>query len=97
VADKYRKRPVIIEAMRFGAHTEALPFGDLHAWLSEGGCSFRLGQAMDGPVFMLISSLEGWMRAEIGDWIIRGVEGEFYPCKPSVFAATYEPEETTRG
>jgi hypothetical protein len=52
---------------------------------------------MDGPVFMLISSLEGWMRAEIGDWIIRGVEGEFYPCKPSVFAATYEPEETTRG
>jgi hypothetical protein len=96
VADKYRKRPVVIEAMRFGAYTEALPFGDLYWWLYDGGCSFRLEQVDPGPAFMLIYTLEGWMRADIGDWIIRGVKGEHYPCKPDVFAMTYEPAEEAR-
>ena len=40
---------------------------------------------------LLISTLEGQMRADVGDWVIRGVKGEFYPCKPDIFAATYEP------
>ena len=39
----------------------------------------------------MIETLEGQMKAVAGDWIIRGVEGEFYPCKPAIFAATYEP------
>ena len=39
----------------------------------------------------LIETLEGTMRAEVGDWIITGVKGERYPCKPDIFAATYEP------
>jgi hypothetical protein len=38
-----------------------------------------------------IETLEGTMRAEVGDWIITGVKGERYPCKPDIFAATYEP------
>jgi hypothetical protein len=41
----------------------------------------------------MINTLEGEMRANEGDWIIQGVEGEIYPCKPSIFAATYEPVE----
>ena len=40
---------------------------------------------------LLIHTLEGVMRANFGDWIIRGVKGEFYPCKPEIFEATYEP------
>ncbi len=44
----------------------------------------------DGEV-LLIATLEGVMRAEPGDWIIRGVKGEIYPCKPDIFAATYDP------
>jgi hypothetical protein len=50
-----------------------------------------MAQQDPGPAFMLIETLEGVMRAEVGDWIIRGVKGEFYPCKPDIFAATYEP------
>ena len=40
-----------------------------------------------------IKTLEGTMRVDLGDWIIRGIAGEFYPCKPDIFAATYEPVE----
>lgn len=40
---------------------------------------------------LVIPTLEGLMRATLGDWIIRGIKGEFYPCKPDIFAATYEP------
>ena len=40
---------------------------------------------------LLIPTLEGTMRADVGDWIIRGVQGEFYPCKPEIFKETYEP------
>lgn len=43
-----------------------------------------------GPLVIEIETLEGTMRAEPGDWIIRGVKGEFYPCKPDIFEATYE-------
>ena len=42
---------------------------------------------------LIISTLEGLHWADPGDWIIRGVQGEFYPCKPDIFAATYEPEQ----
>lgn len=44
-----------------------------------------------GPCPIIIPTLEGDMRAEPGDWIITGVKGERYPCKPDIFAATYEP------
>ena len=49
------------------------------------------GQLDDGRIFVSIRTLEGTMRADEGDWIIKGVQGEFYPCKPDIFAATYEP------
>ena len=95
---KFRKKPVLVEAIRFGAYMDALPNGALYAWLSEGGCSFQLDQVDPGPAFLMIYTLEGCMRANIGDWIIRGVKGEHYPCKPDIFADTYEQaKETSRG
>lgn len=46
-----------------------------------------------GPQPIYIDTLEGRMKADVGDWIITGVRGEKYPCKPDIFAATYEPAE----
>ena len=77
---KYRKKPVVIEAVEV---TDALlkgPFGystpDMQTSL------------IDRCIY--IDTLEGRMKASMGDYIIRGVRGEFYPCKPDIFAATYE-------
>lgn len=81
---RFRKKPTVIEAVKFGG-AEGWPL-----WLTN---AIRRGdvwqQGGDQP-YLTIATLEGEMRAEVGDWIILGVEGEIYPCKPSVFAATYE-------
>lgn len=76
---KYRKRPVVIEARQFDLadYDEAC---DVAAWCG--------GEPVDDGC--KIPTLEGAMLASPGDWIIRGVQGEFYPCKPDIFAATYE-------
>lgn len=77
----YRKKPVEIEAM------EVLkPYKLVADWC--GGTVIRNDQ--DFVVGLTIHTLEGDMRAERGDFIIRGVNGEFYPCKPDIFAKTYE-------
>jgi hypothetical protein len=83
---RYRKRPVEVEAMRLIAHNGA----NVAAW-----CDGTLATAAtdpDQPV-VAISTLEGTMVADVGDWVICGVAGEFYPCKPDIFEATYEPVE----
>lgn len=78
---KYRKKPVVIEAMQHTSLREDVLA--IYAWI---GVELEMkGQAL------MIPTLEGEMRADVGDWIIRGVAGEFYPCKPDVFALTYEP------
>ncbi|MFG3509689.1 hypothetical protein ACGF5F_29775 [Streptomyces sp. NPDC047821] len=74
---KYRKRPVEIEAIQFTGN-----FSELEKFVG-GDAEFRGGQ-------LVIATLEGAMHASPNDWIIRGVEGEFYPCKPDIFEATYE-------
>lgn len=80
---KFRKRPVIIEAERF---TGVIP----------DPCSIiddpRIIVKADGSE-LLVTTLEGVMSAKRGDWIIRGVKGELYPCKPDIFEQTYEPAE----
>lgn len=76
---RYRKRPGEIEAVRYDA-TFDLAFLDDDESIRAAG---------DGTGACLIETLEGTMRAQIGDWIIRGVNGELYPCKPDIFAATY--------
>lgn len=86
---RYRKRPVVIEAMRW------MP-GDLGAagamvgWLM-GRADFHHPSGSGGTTTLAIRTLEGEMLAQPGDWIIRGVQGEFYPCRADIFAATYEP------
>ena len=113
--DRYRKKPVIIEAMRLpDAYPDGIdPSSDGYArnleaakvldWLSEHlgpGVdyeqveSIREGWSIDPATgALLIATLEGVMSASPGDYIIRGVQGEFYPCKPDIFHATYEHVE----
>lgn len=79
---KYRKKPVVIEAEQ----VQAGMLGDLISSAIAGG--FARSTEHDG---ILIYTLEGEMLARPGDWIIKGVAGEFYPCKPDIFAKTYDP------
>jgi hypothetical protein len=82
---KYRKRPVVIEAVQLTKENGP------KVWEWANSKPFY---APDGSVDGLtIFTLEGRMKADFGDWIIKGVQGEFYPCKPDIFAATYEREE----
>lgn len=76
---KYRKLPVVIEA-RHHANGVVGMVEDLAKW-----CGGRV--VYDSPVAIIIPTLEGEMRAEFGDWIIRGVKGEFYPIKDEIFRA----------
>lgn len=88
---EFRKKPVVIEARRL--HPKA-NVGHLLAWiLDNGGDAVIRGGPKGGSRggTLLITTLEGVMHADIGDWIIKGVAGEFYPCKPDIFGATYEP------
>lgn len=82
----YRKRPVTIEARR-------LPTDDYDEWCDVvAWCGGRAIDHHEHPTAVAaIDTLEGTMYAEPGDWVIKGVAGEFYPCKPEVFTASYEP------
>lgn len=82
---KFRKKPVVIEALEFTGNncTEIIRF-------MGGPWTNPELHDTDRPV---IHTLEGQLTASPGDWIIRGVQGEFYPCKPDIFAATYEAVE----
>ena len=78
---RYVKRPVVIEAMQYdGRNTN-----EVAGWLMENGVHVGWSNAA-----MVIPTLEGRMEASPGDWVIRGVKGEFYPCKPDIFAAMHE-------
>jgi hypothetical protein len=83
---RYRKRPVVIEARQWTGEN----FRAMASWLNAAGayedCSVSMGAGG-----LVIHTLEGDMYASPGDWIICGVKGEFYPCKPDIFAETYEP------
>ena len=79
---KYRKKPVVIEAMQFDGKNLA----EVAAFMGETPPNEELA-----PGLFIIKTLEGKLAAGPGDWIICGVVGEFYPCKADYFAATYEP------
>lgn len=83
---KFRKKPVVIDAIQYTGRN----LRDVLEFVPD------VVRADNGFVddFLYIKTLEGEMRAMPGDWIIKGVKGEFYPCKPDIFAATYEPAET---
>jgi hypothetical protein len=78
---KYVKRPVVIEAMQFTDETKDMVFN----WVS---CNVSADFENGAPI-LKIQTLEGVMTASLGDYIIRGIQGEFYPCKPDIFDATY--------
>lgn len=88
----FRKKPVVIEAHRIGDHgwPDAIWQG-----VNDKQITLHLGTDSLKRVtgYVEIHTLEGTMRGDVGDWIIRGVKGEFYPCKPDIFEATYEPEQ----
>lgn len=84
--NKYRKKPVVVEAERFWVNDDHDHMDALIDWINGCGRS----ATHDGRD-IYIQTDEGEMLARVGDWIIRGVEGEFYPCKNSIFEATYEP------
>ena len=96
---RYRKKPVIVEALQWNGNNVI----DIYNFLedknvetqyevnSEGKnfyIDFSRGQCVTGD--LMIKTLEGTMKADIGDYIIKGVNGEFYPCKPDIFEKTYE-------
>lgn len=86
---KYRKKPVVIEAVRFnGSSTD---IGAIQNWMDGGECPCYPRVSTCDLRTLEIETLEGTMTAKPGDYIIKGVNGEFYPCKPDIFEATYEP------
>lgn len=78
--EKFRKRPVVIEAVRWNGNnvTEVCKFTGLYV----------SNLIVGGQLY--IQTLEGVHHAAVGDYIIKGVQGEFYPCKPDIFEDTYE-------
>ena len=78
---KYRKKPVVIEAVQFTGDN----FPEMELFIP-------VGVYCDDGTFD-IGTLEGELHVSIGDWVIKGVNGEFYPCKPDIFEKTYEKVE----
>lgn len=102
---KFRKKPIVIEAWQLPRDVaerdvakapqfllDAMMRGTVKFFETDDG-----DRTVEPPPLLglrtvaLIETLEGVMRAEVGDWIIRGVKGELYPCKPDIFEATYDP------
>lgn len=89
---KFRKKPAVIDAFKLERRC------DWPAWFHDAVTrndivTHGLGKFGQGEVFCEIKTLEGVMRAGEGDWIIKGIRGELYPCKSDIFSATYEPAE----
>lgn len=83
---KWRKKPVVIEAILFDGSITSM--NEIVGWVGD-----NKGSALMSPSekSIFIGTLEGTHRADPGDYVIKGVKGEFYPCKPDIFAQTYEP------
>jgi hypothetical protein len=95
-AAHFQKKPVIVEAIQFTGHNHR----EVGRFMG-CDCGYRKPVAEDcpydhskaGPKCIFIRTLEGDHRADPGDWVIKGIKGELYPCKPDIFEATYEEVE----
>lgn len=85
---KYRKKPVVIEAIRWNGI--GFQVGEMPQWFLDAYMSKQINRKDDT---LIITTLEGDMTANPKDFIIQGVKGEIYPCKPDIFEATYERVE----
>jgi hypothetical protein len=93
-ATKFRKKPVVIEAVRF----DRTNGGPAAKWCGgRNRVESKPSDPTDVAEWIDIPTLEGVMRANLGDWIIKGVKGEFYPIKADIFEATYEPVSVPAG
>lgn len=87
---RYRKKPVVIEAVQFLDNPDSLvEIAELM------NTEIRVDYSAPDAPKLKIATLEGEMTASLGDYIIKGVKNEIYPCKPDIFKATYEPVEDT--
>lgn len=80
---KFRKKPVVIEAYCYNQVDDNYR----PDWFQD---RVSRNEIITYPDYAVIKTLEGFMRADLGDWVIKGVKGEVYPCKPDIFEATYE-------
>lgn len=83
---RFRKKPIVIEAIQFNA---PMSVHALQKFMPNGEFSYE--GSFDNAAVVHIHTLEGQMEVSNGDWIIKGVKGEFYPCKPDIFEASYDP------
>ena len=83
--NRFRKKPIVIEAVQFTGKNA----NEILSWATRFRLDDPVEEGLSGN--LIINTLEGAMTAPPGWWVIKGVEGEFYPCKPEIFAATYEP------
>ena len=83
----FRKKPVVIEARQLTFENA----GEIMGWC--GSVKHWSRPPMRAVTGIIVPTLEGQHEASFGDWIIKGVKGEFYPCKPDIFEATYESVE----
>lgn len=95
---KYRKKPVVIEAVQWTGHNKVEIYeflsGDSSGDVKPEGKHYRFVESEGGgPDGLWIKTLEGDMTVSKGDYIIRGVAGEYYACKPDIFSETYEVAE----
>lgn len=95
---KYRKKPVVIEAFQYDGDLifqDGIPY--VPEWAMEayndGTMYFAALSVGEPPCELFIQTLEGSMHASVGDYIIKGVSGEIYPCKPDIFEKTYDKVE----
>ena len=95
---KFRKKPIVIEAAQFNGNSN---IEEIRRFVGKrleselnSETAYLAGQG--APTFnLIIPTLEGDMKASPNDWIIKGINGEFYPCKPDIFEKTYEPFDET--
>lgn len=86
---KYRKKPVVIEAIQFTRYN----IDKIKEFTNGKAIDFKIERHIGGKCYCVIKTLEGNMIADEGDYIIKGIKGEFYPCKPDIFEETYEVVE----
>ncbi len=93
---QFRKKPIVIEAIQWTGDNlrEVINLTGLHE-SAEHLWTWAQYEQVVAEQGLKIFTLEGPLMASIDDWIIRGVKGEFYPCKPDIFAATYEAVDQT--
>lgn len=91
---KFRKKPIVIDAIQATADN-GMDVARFLGMLDMPGNKIEenLKRGYSPPELFILKTLEGDMIVRAGDWIIKGVNGEFYPCKPDIFEKTYEPAE----